>query len=119
MNERAAPNSAAEGSRPSASRQARLTCASAFDPASVATFCGIERGVLEISRTGHDEPVQWFQFPTSLHKLTRQPFEQFRMRRRLAANAEIIHRADEALSKMMLPHAVHNNSRNEGTGSVV
>src|SRR5439155_1364384 len=81
-------------------------------------FLRIERGVLEISRTGHDEPVQRFQCPTSIHELAREPLEQFRMRRQFAANAEIVHRADESLCKMMLPNAVYDNSRNEGTCSV-
>src|SRR2546423_9473118 len=35
------------------------------------------------------------------------------MRRRLAANAEVVHRANKPLSEVMLPDAVHDDARDE------
>jgi len=41
----------------------------------------------------------------------RQPFQQFRMCGRVAARAEIVDGADQALPEVMLPDAVHDHPR--------
>ena len=79
----------------------------------------VEGGVLEINRTGHDQPVQRFQFPTALHEFVRQPFQQFRMRGRVAAHAEIVDRANQTLTEMMLPDAIHHHSRDQRARAVL
>ncbi len=79
----------------------------------------VEGGALKIDRAGHNEPVQRFEFPAAFDKLARQPFQQFRMSRRIAPRAEIVDGANESLAEMMLPHSVHDHARQKRAGAVL
>src|SRR5262245_31580135 len=48
-----------------------------------------------------------------VHKLDRQPIEQFRMCGRLAQLAEVARRAHDAFAEMMLPDAIDHHPRGE------
>src|SRR6185503_7304259 len=41
------------------------------------------------------------------------------MRRRIAARAEIVHRAHQSLTEVMLPNAIHDYTREQRTGAVL
>ena len=54
--------------------------------------------------------MQLLERPALLDKPIRQPIEQFRMRRLFAHPTEIAGRANQALSEMVLPDAVDDDS---------
>ena len=68
---------------------------------------------LPVSRRGHDELVQPLQLPAVLDEVVRQPVQQFGMRRTLAHRAEVRRRADQAMTEMMKPDAVHQHTRHQ------
>ena len=51
------------------------------------------------------------RFQPCLTRSSRQPFEQFRMRRGLALLAEIAGRGDNSAAQVMLPEAVDDHPR--------
>ena len=63
--------------------------------------------------------MQRLQPPAALHELGRQPFQQFRVRGRVTARAEIVHRANQSLTKVMLPDPVHDHAGDERAGTVL
>src|SRR4051812_10908646 len=67
-----------------------------------------------IRRTEHDETVEVLDRPTALDEASREIVEQFGMRRRRGHVAEIVGRGDEAVAKMLLPDAVHEDARSHG-----
>ena len=61
----------------------------------------------------HDPAVQGLEFPTAIHKLGREPVEQFGMARSLAQFAEVTGIECQPGPKMVLPKAVRNHARAE------
>ena len=68
-------------------------------PGSSFALAASKARVLQIDRTGHDQSMQRFQFPTASHEFTRQPFQQFGMRRRVTPRAEIVHGPHQPLRR--------------------
>ena len=62
--------------------------------------------------------MQFLQGPAGFDELHRQVVEQFRVSRRIAAEAEIARRADDAEPEMMHPHAIDDHARGERVGGI-
>ena len=73
---------------------------------------------LPIAGRFNDQTVQRFNTPPRVHKFAGQPVEQLRMRRCLAARAEILRRGHQALAEIGLPDAVHDDARGRRTAPV-
>ena len=79
---------------------------------------GIPRGTLPPDGAVEDEAVNVAQIPAAVHQFTREPFEQFGMRGRLALQAEVTGRADDATAKMPTPKPVHDDTGGQWPGSL-
>ena len=62
--------------------------------------------------------MQRFYAPAVVHEFARQPIEQFRMRRRFAARADVFRSREQALAEVRLPDAVHDDPRGRRTAPV-
>jgi len=68
----------------------------------------------------HDRAVHFLDRPAAADEDRRQVIEQFGMRRRVAAEAEIARRADQTRAEMMQPDAVdHHPGRQRIDGSTI
>ena len=76
------------------------------------SFAGI--GVLErtlpISLREHDATVQRFDRPSIVQNAVGKKIQQLRMRGRMAEGAEIVWRANESSSEMMLLHPIDHHA---------
>src|SRR5690242_15186418 len=54
--------------------------------------------------------MKLLEAPAILRELSRQPVQQFRVSRQHARGAEVFGRGDDAAAKILLPHAVNDDS---------
>ena len=66
--------------------------------------------MLAIRGAGDDQLVHALGGPIA-HEFDREPVEQFRMRRQSALDAEVVFGLDDAPAKVLLPDAVHKDTR--------
>src|SRR5262245_61784371 len=57
--------------------------------------------------------MQMFHAPMAANEFASEPIEQFRMSRRVAAQAEVAGRGYQTLAKMMQPTPIHEDPRGE------
>jgi hypothetical protein len=74
---------------------------------------GIARRRHLVSRRRHDQLVQRLELPVVINKPQRKPVQEFGMRRRRPEFAKIVGRADQSSSEMVLPDAIHDDTRSE------
>src|SRR5205807_10384099 len=74
--------------------------------------------LLLIDRREQDQPVQVFDRPAVFHESAGQVIEQFRMRRRLATQAEVARRPYYAGAEMMHPDPVYHHPRGQGIAAI-
>ena len=55
--------------------------------------------------------MQTLQLPAVLHQIVSQPFQQFRVRGRLGADAEIADSPHQPTAEVMLPNAIDDHAR--------
>ena len=74
---------------------------------------GTRRAALAVGGAEHDGPDELLPAPAVFHERRREPVEQFRMRRTLAAHAEVGHGAHESFAEQTRPDVVHGHARGE------
>ena len=72
---------------------------------------GVRRARLPIHGAGDHEPVNRLEPPTALDEAARKVIQQLRMRRARAEVPEIIRRAHQTLTKVMMPQSIDNHAR--------
>ena len=80
---------------------------------SFSSFSGVADGRLAIGGRGDHQFEKPFHVPARFAELDRQPIEQFRMRRQLAADAEVAGGADQARAEHFLPEAIDGDARRQ------
>ncbi len=66
----------------------------------------------------HHLPDQVLDRPAAIHNLRREIIEQLRMRRRLAGDAEVVNRLDDAPAEQVMPNPIHRHARNERVAGI-
>ena len=87
---------------------------------------GVDRGVgfvplraLTVGFAGDDQAVQVFQAPSVADEVVSEPFEEFGVGWGLASGTEVADGTDEALSEVVLPDAVDDDSGEERASPLV
>ena len=73
---------------------------------------------LHVDGAGHDQLVDRFELPAVLDQLAGEIIEQLGMRRRIALDAEIVRRADDAAAHVVLPEAIDDDAGEEVAGAI-
>ena len=69
---------------------------------------------LAVSRRGDHELVDGLEAPAAGHEIAREPIEQLGMRGRVADDAEIAGRGDDAAAEMVLPEPIDDDACRQG-----
>src|SRR5205814_10144374 len=74
---------------------------------------------LHVNGTRHDQLVDRLELPAVLDQFLCEIIEQFRMRRRIALDADVVRRANTTIPHLLLPKPIANTPPDKNAGTML